>query len=293
MSEKILLLFCDGIGLGENDPALNPFARFKSPYLPFYSAEPVPLLPFNGHLIPTRVDMGVPGLPQSATGQTALFCGLNSAKVLGRHISGLPTPTLRKLIDENSIFLKLRQMGKIGTFANALSEEYFQRLGERISATTRALLAGKFPPRMLDDLLHFKAVSHDLTNGFLAKMGYDVPKFTVRQSAEIVVQIMEDVDFCLFEFLLSDRAGHEGNFQAAELVIARLDEFLDTLLQNLNLSETTVILTSDHGNMEDLSVKTHTKNPVPTVVWGAEQQSFLASVETIEHITPAILRAFR
>jgi len=39
-------------------------------------------------------------------------------------------------------------------------------------------------------------------------------------------------------------------------------------LIRVDLSKNLVILTSDHGNLEDLSVKTHTRNPVPTLLWG-------------------------
>ncbi|MDQ7066474.1 MAG: alkaline phosphatase family protein [candidate division KSB1 bacterium] len=289
MRKRVLLLFVDGIGIGADDPEVNPFARFAEAFLPLTQSRWQEGAPHEGTVVPTRVDMGVPGLPQSATGQTALFCGVNSAQAVGRHIAGFPTPTLRKLIDANSIFLQLKQRGKTGTFANALTEEYFQMRGERISATTRSLLAGGFPPRMLDALRQQRAVSHDLTNEFLTGMGYQVPRFSVPQSAEILAGMLEEVDFCLFEFILSDRAGHQQDFGAAKQVIHKLSTLLQQLLPILDLDTTTVLLSSDHGNMEDLSVKTHTHNPVPTMIWGAGRHAFAERIRTIEEITPAIL----
>lgn len=286
---KFLLLFCDGIGIGPDDLHKNPFAKYRSPYFPFFHQIHLDNLPFDGILVPTVTDMGVPGLPQSATGQTALFCGIQSAKIVGRHISGFPTPSLRKLIDEHSIFRKLEQNGLTGTFANALSKDYFERLGERISATTRAQQAGGFAPRMLEDLRNQQAVSHDLTNEFLKSRGYDAPIFTVEQSAGILARIMKEVDFCLFEFILSDSAGHARDFEAAFQVIEKLEKLLASLFPQLDLKKTTVILTSDHGNMEDLSVKTHTRNPVPTCLWGGKRREFARKISAIEDITPAIL----
>lgn len=286
---KVLMLFCDGIGIGSDEPRKNPFAEIRSPYFPLYKKMRLENLPFDGILLPTVADMGVPGLPQSATGQTALFCGIQSAKIVGRHISGFPTPSLRKLIDEHSIFLKLKQSGLNGTFANALSKDYFERLGERISATTRAQQAGDFAPRMMKDLCNQQAVSHDLTNKFLKSRSYDVPNFTVEQSAGILAGIIEKVDFCLFEFILSDRAGHAQDFEAAFQVIEKLEKLLVFLLPQLDLNNTSVILTSDHGNMEDLSVRTHTKNPVPTCIWGAKRRELARQILAIEDITPAIL----
>ncbi|MFQ5628259.1 MAG: peptidase [bacterium] len=286
---KVLLLFCDGIGIAVDDPQINPFAKFRSPYFPLYQQNTTQSLPFDGIVIPIPADMGVPGLPQSATGQTALFCGIQSAKIVGRHISGFPTPTLRKLIDEHSIFRRLKENGLNGTFANALTKKYFERLGERISATTRAQQAGGFSPRMLEDLQKRKAVSHDLTNNFLRSRGYDVPVFTVEQCAGILKKILNGVDFCLFEFFLSDRAGHDQDFTAASDVIEKLQTLLATLLPQIDLAHTTVILTSDHGNMEDLSVKTHTRNPVPVSIWGERRDDLAHEISAIEEVAPAIL----
>ncbi len=289
MPKRVLMIFVDGVGIGSDNPESNPFVRFADPFLPFSETHWQKEVPYSGVIVKTAADMGVAGLPQSATGQTALFCGVNSAQAVGRHIAGFPTPTLRKLIDAHSIFLQLKQRGKTGTFANALSEDYFRLRGERISATTRSLLAGGFPPRMLDALWQKRAVSHDLTNEFLAGMGLDVPRFTVEQSAEILANILDEVHFCLFEFILSDRAGHRQDFNAAGQVIHKLSILLQRLLPRLTLSEVTVILTSDHGNMEDLSVKTHTRNPVPALLWGAGRDFLADRIQKIEDITPAIL----
>lgn len=290
---KVLLLFCDGIGVGQNDPLVNPFARQRSPWLPFYYSDGEQrILPYKGVFRPIKADMGMPGLPQSATGQTALFCGVNSARIVGRHISGLPTPTLRKLIDRYSIFINLKRLGKKATFINALSEDYFERLGERISATTRAQQAGGYAPRMLDDLRAKRAISHDLTNAFLRARGYNVPLFTVAESAEIVRNVVDEVEFCLFEFLLSDQVGHSQDSVHALVVIELLDTFLTALIPQLDLQETTVFLTSDHGNMEDLGVKTHTRNLVPLCIWGPQAERIAASVRGIEDIAGSILHLF-
>ncbi len=284
---RVLLLFIDGIGIGENDPASNPFAVVQSPFLPLYPGHEA--IPFDGLLIPTAVDMGYPGLPQSATGQTALFCGLNSADALQRHVAGLPTPTLRKLIDEHSLFIDLKQRGLKATFANALTQAYFEKMKDRISATTRAQKAGGFTPRMLDDLRARRAVSHDLTNAFLRRMGHDVPLFSVEESAQILAEISTDVDFCLFEFILSDTIGHRGDLDMAIAIVRKLHRFLAALLPAVDLEDITVILTSDHGNLEDIAITTHTTNPVPTLVWGAGRERCATCIRTIMDIKATIL----
>jgi hypothetical protein len=290
---RVLLLFVDGIGIGDRDPEKNPFARFPSPLFSFFKDEPLPSLPHDGVVIPTRADMEVPGLPQSASGQTAIFTGRNAAQALGHHQSGMPTPTLRRLLDEASIFKSVRASGKTGVFANALSQHYFDQRGERISATARALLAGGFLWLTMDDLRAGRAVSHDLTNEFLRQMGLEVPLRTPEESAKILVKISERADFTLFEFILTDMFGHSQEISQTEEVIRRLDTLLRIILAHINLAETTVVLTSDHGNFEDLSVKTHTHNLVPTCVWGAGQKIFLDRVRRLEDIAGSIEEALR
>lgn len=266
---SVLLLFVDGLGIGVREAERNPLARFPSRFLSLFANEPLPRLPYDGIVIPTRADMEVPGLPQSATGQTALFTGCNASRAVGHHISGMPTPTLRRLLAESSIFKFVQERGKRGVFANALSEEYFINRGEWISATTRALLAGNFPWLTMEDLRSGRAVSHDLTNEFLNQMGFAVPVRAVMESAAIIAQIAQNADFTLFEFVLTDTVGHSRDMALAQDIIARLDTLLEVVLSTLDRNETTVVLTSDHGNFEDMSVKTHTKNLVPTCVWGA------------------------
>lgn len=286
----VALFFVDGLGLGERDPERNPLAKFPSPFFDFFLDEPLPELPYGGRVMSTAVDMGIPGLPQSGTGQTALLCGLPAARIVGRHIPGFPTPTLRRLLNNYSLFRKLRQFGKSATFANALSQEYFDRRGERISATTRALLAGGFQWRSFDDLRKGHAVSHDLTNEFLRRMGADVPKRTATESAGILAEIVAQNDFTLFEFILTDLVGHQQDLSAAAEVIGVLSTLLSVTITRINLRSTTIIMTSDHGNFEDLSVKTHTRHPVPTLVWGAGLAVVLGKVRAIDDIAGTILQ---
>lgn len=293
LTMRVLLLFVDGIGIGERDAAKNPFARFPSPFFSFFKNAPLPILPLAGVVIPTRADMEVAGLPQSASGQTAIFTGQNAAQALGHHQSGMPTPTLRKLLDESSLFKSVRAMEKTGVFANALSQDYFENRGARISATTRALLAGGFPWLNMDDLRAGRAVSHDLTNEFLRQLGFDVPVRTPAASAKILAEICQRADFTLFEFILTDMYGHNQEMSQAEEIVRRLEVLLNVVLREVDLCEMTVVLTSDHGNFEDLSVKTHTHNLVPTCVWGAGQKIFVERVKRLEDIAGGIIAALQ
>ena len=290
----VLMIFIDGVGIGENDENKNPFARFPSPFFPRFTDSGSNIAPFDGLVIPTDPSMEVPGLPQSATGQTALLTGINAAMKMGHHLSGFPSPTLRRVIKAESIFLKLQNMNKVGTFANAFTPEYFERPDRQISATTWSVRASIFPFRMVRrELWQDQAISHDLTNSFLARMGYEVPIRTPERSAEILVDITRSVDYCLFEFILTDLIGHRRDMDWAESELQKLDVFFEVVLDRIDLSRNLVLVTSDHGNFEDLSMATHTQNFVPTIVWGKDREMISGKINKIEDVAEAILAWLR
>jgi bisphosphoglycerate-independent phosphoglycerate mutase (AlkP superfamily) len=65
--------------------------------------------------------------------------------------------------------------------------------------------------------------------------------------------------------------------------------YVRSLLAKLDLKRTTVILTSDHGNIEDLSVRNHTLNQVPTLIWGKHRERLAARIRSLMDITPGIV----
>lgn len=68
------------------------------------------------------------------------------------------------------------------------------------------------------------------------------------------------------------------------------DRVLDGLLQSWDEREGLVLLTSDHGNMEDLSVRRHTANPVPLLLIGSLEARlrFSRQISDLSSIAPAI-----
>jgi bisphosphoglycerate-independent phosphoglycerate mutase (AlkP superfamily) len=73
-------------------------------------------------------------------------------------------------------------------------------------------------------------------------------------------------------------------------VLQNLAQLIRALLERIDLLHTSVILTSDHGNIEDLSSRNHTLNPVPTIVWGDHKQDIANRIKSLADITPAIVQ---
>ena len=92
-----------------------------------------------------------------------------------------------------------------------------------------------------------------------------------------------------YEYFITDKMGHAQDMNAARLVVLKLAAMIRSLLRKLDLDQTTVILTSDHGNIEDLSTRNHTLNAVPTIVWGADRQRVANRIQCLADITPSIL----
>ena len=80
------------------------------------------------HSIPVTSDLGIAGIPQSATGQTAIFTGKNAAEVMNGHMPGFPGPTLRQVISQGNLFSKMLEKGFKVTFANAYVQHSLEQL---------------------------------------------------------------------------------------------------------------------------------------------------------------------
>jgi len=300
-SLPILFVFIDGLGLGSDDPAINPLAWRAVPNIgnndalaPRSAGPQRRCFPTLGKLladsVPLDAQLGVSGLPQSATGQAALLTGLNAPERMGRHIEGFPPPRLKAVVQKHNLFSRLLAAGKHCTFANDYWLDDVAHIPpKRESVTTVATLSAFGGVRGKAELAENRAVYHDLTREALRARGYDGPLITPEEAAEHLIGIADDYDFTLFEFFQTDHAGHSGDAQRIFQTLEKLDRFFTALLRFSGL----LIVTSDHGNIEDVTVRTHTANPVPLFFRFPEKNKTGAAgfqaLEKIDQLTPAIL----
>jgi 2,3-bisphosphoglycerate-independent phosphoglycerate mutase len=262
-----LLIFIDGLGLGSFDPASNPLARFTPRVLNCFTDHLGPF-PRGGLCLPTDVQLGIPGIPQSATGQATLFTGTNAAALLGKHLSGFPNGLLRRLIERESIVLRLKEEGYSAGFANSYTPTFFQERPRWVSVTTVVSETAGLRLNLLEDVKAGRSLFMDYTNRFLRQRGYDVPERTPPEAARILASYASDFDFCFYEYFLTDWAGHQGDPDQQHQILVDLDTFLAEVVEVLDLSTTSLVVTSDHGNIEEARHRQHTANPVPTLLWG-------------------------
>lgn len=296
MEMSIIYLFIDGIGIGENNAKKNPFSRYANSILQICSGK---LHLDNGlhkkiKVYPLDANMGVPGLPQSATGQTSLWTGINAPKIIGYHITGFPGPKLKSIIYDHSIIKKFVENRYKATLLNAYSPKFLKKL-EKLprfaSASTHVQKASGQSLFIVDDILQKKAlymdITHHIMHEYYPELKEKFPIMDPMQRGRDLVDIAHNYELVIFEYFLSDKAGHSQSFEAAKFIIDKLEKFLKGILEALEEDDTLIII-SDHGNLEDLSTKTHTNNLVPLIVAGKLKKEF----QNLDYLCDVPLRIY-
>lgn len=277
---SVLFLFIDGVGLG-NPEKKNPFhtqtyESFKILTGGAFNNNAEPLVSDQQLFKPIDANLGVEGLPQSGTGQTALFTGHNASQKIGKHFGPYPHSGIKPLLKKHSIFHAVKEAGKKPYFMNAYPPVFFEhaKRRNRWSCTTLMTKSADLRLNSTQEVLNEEALTAEIVqNAWREKLDIDLPKITATDAAQRVLNILPDYDLVLYEYYLTDKAGHSQKPEDAERVLKPLDEFLMHIIKHKR-SEDVLVISSDHGNLEDLSTKTHTRNEVPLFVMGEGVSGF-------------------
>jgi 2,3-bisphosphoglycerate-independent phosphoglycerate mutase len=298
---NILFLFLDGIGLGEDNPETNPFVRADMPYLQSLldgkkltkSAAPYE----NERLSLLAVDpnLGVKGLPQSATGQAVLLTGINIPAELGYHYGPKPNPEVAQYLNGATLFSKTVKAGKKTALLNAYPPRYFDGIdsGKRLySSIPLALTNAGISLFTEKDYFAGNALSADFTGeGWHEFLGFpDAPIFEPEAAGKKLAELAKGYDFSFFEYWASDYAGHKQDMGWAVRQLETFEHVLMGLLANWQDDDGLILLTSDHGNMEDLGTRKHTDAHVPLLLFGDKnlRTDFQRQITDLTSIAPAI-----
>jgi 2,3-bisphosphoglycerate-independent phosphoglycerate mutase len=296
---QVLFLFLDGVGLGRSDPQGNPFARVAMPHLEALlggqrlvadglPAHDPPLLVNTERASLLAVDacMGVEGVPQSATGQAALLTGKNVPAWLGEHEGPKPNAAIMALIQQGTLFTQLHQLARSADLLNAYPPRYFESIerGYHLPGVVAysAWQAG-IPLKTQDDLLQGDAISADFSGeGWHTLLGFiNTPLISYEQAGERFAALAKKNALTVFEYWLTDVAGHHQDGQAAQSLLKALDEVIGTVDRFIVNDQRLLVITSDHGNLEDLRTRHHTRNDVPLILIGSQaaRREFLAGLD--------------
>lgn len=281
---KVLYLFIDGVGL--RPPAAdNPLNKEVCPTL---------WRLIEHHAKPVDACLGVEGLPQSATGQATMFTGVNCAVAIGRHLEGFPSVELRKIIEENNLFMELKKRHKRVRFADAYLVDDVKEIAERRFKSVTTVMALTVPESiaMTEDLMEDRALMQDLTRETIQDRYPDIPVVPPQRAAEHLFRLALLNDFTLYEFFQTDVSGHSMDYARACAVLRTYDRFLAVLVRCTEAAGITLVMTADHGNIEAIGERGHTRNPVPFIAFGPGEAWLRDRVNSLQDITPALLEAF-
>jgi hypothetical protein len=296
---RVLFIFLDGIGLGENDPAINPLARAEMPNLHTLLDGRSMLrdaAPFHGeHASLLAIDpaVGVDGLPQSATGQAILLTGMNIPAELGYHYGPKPNGEVAAYLNDGSLFSRFAKEAKKTALLNAYPPRYFAGIdsGKRLYSSIPLAVTNAGLPLFRQDALYAgRALSADFTGeGWRLMLGFpDSPVLDPHQAGGRLAALAKEYDFSLFEYWASDYAGHKQEMETAIGLMETFDDVLGGLIEAWD--DGLILVTSDHGNMEDLSTRKHTDADVPALVIGDKtaRAEFTRDMKDLTDIAPAI-----
>lgn len=298
----LLFLFLDGVGLGPDDPAVNPLAAAAMPNLTGLldgrrlTAGVAPLDTARASLRALDACLGVEGLPQSATGQATLLTGRNVPGEIGYHYGPKPNPPVAEYLRNGNLFRAVRRAGQSAALLTAYPQGYFDAIasGRRLhSAVPLAATSAGLALKTAADLRAGQALAADFTGqGWRERLNLtDTPVLTPAQAGRRLAELAGQYAFSFFEHWPSDYAGHRQDWEAAQGLLTTFDAMLGGLLAAWDDDAGLILITSDHGNLEDLRTRGHTANPAPALVIGAPRWRgpFCALLHTLADVAPAIL----
>src|SRR5579859_3740891 len=298
---RVLVIFLDGVGLGADDPAINPLAAAHTPMLwalaggKKWLRDTPPTRSERAWFLPTDAQFGVPGRPQSGSNQAAILTGRNVPAEIGEHYGPKPNPPIRGILAQSdNLFARVRALGKSAALLDAYPPRLFESIARgktlRSSIQEAAYLAG-VPMRGVDDLRRGEAFSVDWTGeGWRSALGFsDTPVYSRIEAGERFGQIASQYDFSFFSHWVTDEIGHRGPLERGVAILELFDEVMAGVLNVWDDNAGLIVITSDHGNLEDLSTRHHTENLVPTVVIGAARDAFAMDFHALTDIAPHVL----
>lgn len=293
------IFFIDGVGLGGSDPAINPFVTAKLPVLTqlfgddWYLASGDRRSTERASLVPTDACLGVGGRPQSATGQAAILTGRNVSAAIGEHYGPKPNQPVRDELSKGSLFSEAVESGGTAALLSPYPQGYFDAInsGKRLySSVPQAAVNAGLKLFGQDELMAGNAVSPGFTGDVWRTMlKYpDAPLYTLPEAGKKIASLAADYHFSFFEHWPSDRLGHRGPLEEAVAHLEMLDAVYGGLLEEWDDENGLLIITSDHGNIEDKTHRNHTKNPVATIIVGQGHEELAAGINDLTDIARAV-----
>jgi hypothetical protein len=135
------------------------------------------------------------------------------------------------------------------------------------------------PLRTWDDVRRGQALTGTMTHELEARFNWPalgqaaLPARDPEEAASILLTLATEHDFTFYKYQLADLVSHTGQVELARGVFEVIETFVEAVLAGIDPAETVVIITSDHGHLEQVaSSHGHPKSRVPTWYFGADAE---------------------
>lgn len=300
-SKRVLFLFIDGVGLGEDDPAINPLSIAHTPTLQAFSDGVRWLKSTPAHItahsafIPTDPRLGVAGRPQSGSSQAAILTGLNVPALIGEHYGPKPNAPIRAILDEDNLFMRVKRANKRAALLDAYPPTLLASIARGKTLPSSIQYAAIASGQTLfndEDLRQRRALTAEWTGEeWRTHLKFsDTPVYSPQEAGRLMVELARQYDFAFHSHWMTDYIGHRGTLEQGVTFMERLDGVLEGILQVWDMREGVVMLTSDHGNMEHIGDRKHTENDVPTLFIGEDSATLAEGFANLADFAPRILQ---
>ena len=290
---RVLVFFVDGVGIGPEDPARNAFTAAPPAHINHLVASG------RASLVPLDATLGLPGLPQSGTGQYTLFTGFNGAQQFGRHYGPYVPTALRRPLMQDNILTRAQSLSRSVAFAVAYPEELieaafasmeFEPVGPLRAGPPLVAAGAGVLTRHTAALERGDAVASEITNTSWRErlQRTSLPIVDARTAGHNLAGIANQHDLTLFAHYATDHAGHEQDLALAIEALHKVDEFMGGITERL-ADDCVLLVVSDHGNLEDASTG-HTRNPALGLVYGRGHAAIAAGLHSLEDAAPAVAK---
>lgn len=216
---------------------------------------------------------------------------------MGRHYGPWPGPTLQAFLAQGNLFASAtRAFGSHQVaWASAYPDGFFRALEQRklrLNAPAHAAREAGIDLPTLDAYQRGDALAADLDGAYFASQGVMPPEGHragpegAHTAGVRLARLAADHAFTFFDVWTTDRAGHDAEFEAARNLVQRLDALLAGVLA-AGRNDLTLVVTSDHGNLEDLRHGRHTTARVPLLAFGPEADALQGACSIVD-VAPAI-----
>jgi hypothetical protein len=131
-----------------------------------------------------------------------------------------------------------------------------------------------------EDVRNGQALTGTMTHELEGRFSWDalgqaaLPRREPREAAEILFELSQRHDFTFYKYQMADLVSHTGRVDLARDVFDEIESFVEVILRAMDPRETVLIVTSDHGHLEQVAFSHgHPKSRVPTWYFGENAES--------------------